>query len=129
MSSAAAIAAVRRRHWLTLRALHGEPVVYRAGDLVIGAGDTPLIAVPARVDGVQVSTGDALTVTSRSQDWLIDPDELIDESGDRVEPRHGHTIGRRSGEVYKVQPTDTAEDVWRWSEGSQTWRRVHSERQ
>jgi hypothetical protein len=129
MSSAAAIAAVRRRHWLTLRTLYGEPVVYRAGDLVVGAGATPLIAVPARVDGQQVSTGDALTVTSRSQDWLIDPDELIDESGDRVEPRHGHTVTRNNAEVYKVQPTDTAEDVWRWSDGGQTWLRVHSERQ
>lgn len=124
MSSSAAVAAVRRRHWLTLRALYGEPVTYRAGDLVI----EELVAVPARVDGQQVATAEESVVSSRGQDWLIDPAELVDESGEQVEPAHGHTIERESGEVYKVQPTDTAQDVWRWSDGSHTWRRVHSER-
>lgn len=124
-----------RRHWTTLRARYGERVRYTAGDLVIvGTTELPLKAVPARVDGQQVSLNDASTVTSRSQDWLFDPAELVDENGDQIEPKHGHQIERLSDdgtivlETYRVQPTDTAEDVWRWSEGTHTWRRVHSER-
>lgn len=124
------VAAIRRQHWLAVRSLHGEAITYRAGDLVISQHPTtgePLKAVPAQVDGQQTPTGDGLTVTSRGQDWLIDPDELVDELLERVEPAHGHTITRASGEVFKVQPTNNADDVWRWSDGLHTWRRVHSE--
>jgi hypothetical protein len=124
------VAQARRRHWLALRKLHGEPITYQAGDLVITNHPTtgePLKAVPAAVDGQQVALTETTTVTSRGQDWLIDPDELVDESGDRIEPDHGHTITRESGEVYAVQPTDTNDDVWRWSDSLHTWRRVHSE--
>lgn len=126
---------VYRRHWLTLRERYGQRVRYTAGDLVIvGPTDKLLMAVPARVDGQQVSLSDASTVTSRSQDWLFDPAELVDEDGDQIEPKHGHQIEVLNAdgtvkEAYRVQPTDTAEDVWRWSEGTHTWRRVHSERE
>jgi hypothetical protein len=129
--SSSTVAATRRRHWLTLRAMYGEPITYRAGDLVLTnhpiTGER-LKGVPARVDATQVATGESTVATSRSQDWLLDPDELVDETGQRVEPRHGHTITRESGEIFKVQPTDTSDDVWRWSDGFHTWRRVFSER-
>lgn len=129
------IANTYRRHWLTLRERYGERVRYTAGDLVInGPTDRRLKAVPARVDGQQVSLSDASTVTSRSQDWLLDPAELVDENGDQIEPKHGHKLERLDDagdvvETYRVQPTDTADDVWRWSDGTHAWRRVHSERE
>jgi hypothetical protein len=125
------VAQARRRHWLALRSLHGEPVTYRAGDLVIDKHPTtgePLKAVPAKVDGQQVALSDTTTVTSRGQDWLIDPDELLDGNLERVEPEHGHTITTQSGDVYAIQPTDNNDDVWRWSDALHTWRRVHSEK-
>jgi hypothetical protein len=124
------VAETRRRHWLALRKLHGEPITYRAGDLVITnhpATGEPLKAVPAQVDGEQVALSESTTVTSRGQDWLIDPDELLDALLERVEPEHGHTITRASGEVYAVSPTDNNDDVWRWSDALHTWRRIHSE--
>jgi hypothetical protein len=124
------VAETRRRHWLALRKLHGEPITYRAGDLVITKHPTtgePLKAVPAQVDGEQVALSESTTVTSRGQDWLIDPDELLDALLERVEPEHGHTITRASGEVYAVSPTDNNDDVWRWSDALHTWRRIHSE--
>ncbi len=125
------VAQARRRHWLALRKLHGEPITYRAGDLVITKHPTtgePLVAVPARVDGQQVALSESTSVTSQGQDWLIDPDELVDEDLERVEPDHGHVIETAAGEIYRVSPTDNANDVWRWSDSLHTWRRVHSER-
>lgn len=114
-------AAARRRHWLTLRAQYGEPITYRAGDLVVA-----LVAVPAAVGGRQIGT-EQMAASVRGLDWLIDPDELVDADGLRIEPRHGHRITRADGTEYRVQPTDTAASVWRWSDSLQTWRRVNTE--
>jgi hypothetical protein len=111
----------QRLAWLTLRRQRGEPITYTDGDLVIN-----LVAVATRNDARQVDASEGFIVSSRAMDWLVDPDELIDELKKRVEPADGAFITRESGEKYKLMPTDGNEDTWRWSDPLETWRRINS---
>ncbi|GAB5404303.1 MAG: hypothetical protein Aurels2KO_25340 [Aureliella sp.] len=111
----------QRLAWLTLRHQRGESVTYTDGDLVID-----LVAVATRPDARQVDATEGFIVSSRAMDWLVDPDELIDEQNNRVEPADGAFITRKSGEKYKLMPTDGSEDTWRWSDPLETWRRINT---
>lgn len=115
----------QRLAWLTLRRLHGEPITYTRGDLV-----ATCVAVPTRPAARQIDASDSVTITSRQMDWLVDPAELVDAAtAESIVPRHGDRITRASGETYRVQPADTGDDVWSWSDPLHTWRRVRSEQQ
>lgn len=111
----------QRMAWLTLRRIRGESITYRDGDLAV-----ELVAVPTRPEALQVDSGESLVVSSRELDWLVDPDELVDADGLRVEPRTGATITRLSGDVYRIAPTNVSDDAWNWSDPLETWRRIHS---
>ena len=111
----------QRLAWLTLRRARGEPITYTDGDLVIN-----LVAVATRPDARQLDAGENFTAKSLDLDWLIAPDELVDETGDPVTPAHRAKITRANGETYRCMPTDSSEDTWRWSDPQQTWMRVHT---
>lgn len=114
-------AAVARLHWQSLLRLYGEKVTYVRGDLSI-----ELTAVPAKPRAQQVSAGDQVVLSSKQLDWLIAPGDLVDGETE-IEPKRGDKIVRANTEVCRVSPAGGGDDVWRWGDACNTWRRVQSE--
>lgn len=120
-----------RNVWLTIRRSHGEVIRYRDGDLVIeGTEEKPLKAVPTTPDNIQVDGGgDIVSFASEELQFLIDPLELVDENGEQVEPRSGATIEIiRLEATYLLKPADGTDEVWRYSDPSRLWYRVHTQK-
>ena len=89
-----------------------------------GARDVELTAV--RGQSISEDSGaDGAIVTSRLQDWIIDPSELqID--GVEFEPDRGDKItALETGMVYGIVP-GAGERFWRWSDQTEKAIRVHS---
>jgi hypothetical protein len=124
MSNVPPHAALLRLAWRTLQAQRGETITYHVGSYSIVIERKAVLTRPVTQ---QVDTGENLAIESRAWDWLIDPDDLVDANGDRLEPDRGHRIEREDGIKYSVQPSDAGALAWRWSDGSHTWRRVHAE--
>ena len=123
MSNVPPHAALLRIAWRTLQVQRGESITYYVGSYSIVI-EKAVLTLPG---SGQVDTGENLAIETRSWDWLIDPDDLVNASGDRIEPDRGHRIERADGTKYAVQPSDAASLAWRWSDGSHTWRRTHTE--
>jgi hypothetical protein len=98
-------AALSRTHWAALKRLHGEAIVYQRADLSIEVEK----AVATRPYSGLASLADNIEVNARQMDWLIGPEDLIDESGDRIVPQRGDRITRADGH------------------SACTWRRIHTE--
>lgn len=112
----------QRLAWLTIRRQRGEKVTYTRGDLSI-----EMVAVATRPETRQIDGGEQFVTQSRELDWLVAPDEMVDEDGTQIEPAKRATITRASGEVYRVMPTDSTEHSWRWSDPTHAWRRIHTQ--
>jgi hypothetical protein len=110
--------------WRVLKAQRGERVTYYVGDYSVA-----LTAVLTRPSAGQVDMETDATIESRAWDWLIDPNELIDASSERIEPSLGSKIERADGTIYRVQPSDANGLCWRWSDGQRTWRRTRTEQE
>lgn len=110
--------------WTTLKALRGETVRYH-----VGSASVELTAVFAKPDASQVDTEDNLVLESRAWDVLIDPawPSSAPAAFSGLEPGRGHKIVRADGSTYFVQPSDSNQTCWRWSDALHTWRRVHTE--
>lgn len=109
--------------WLQLLDDRGEEVTYRRGDLVVEG----LRVVFTGASSTQSPLGDQAQLQNRQLDCLIDPDSLVSESGERIEPKRGDRIERASGEIRKVFSPNNSKGTWRWSDAKQTWRRVFTE--
>ncbi|MEC7395574.1 MAG: hypothetical protein VX930_03685 [Pseudomonadota bacterium] len=120
--------AALRYLWTDIRKLKGELIRYVDGDLVIaGTQQKPLKAVPTRPDYVQTDGGGDVTIGVQELDWLIDPEELVDENGTKLEPRDGARIEfLRYGTEYEIRAIQGTEEAWRYSDPSRTWIRIHT---
>lgn len=124
----------QRNLWLSIRKLRGELISYSDGDLVIGDEATSIddanacVAVPTRPDALQLDgADDQSTFGSDELQFLIAPDELVDENGERFEPAEGAIIKLlRFGDEYRIQPTDGTVKSWRWSDSLRTWYRINA---
>ena len=121
MSNAPAIS-VQRVHWLTLLKTRGVFVTYKA----TGFDVSQLNVVFTRPGEDQVNVDENFALESKQWDVLIDPATLVDSSGNTFEPSLGHQVVKEDGTIYRVQPGNGSRNCWRWSDGLQTWRRVHT---
>ncbi len=112
---------IQQVHWRTLLRERGELVDYDTGSQVIS--DVKVVVTRPGED--QVDLNESIAIENKQWDFLIDPDS-IRASGVRIVPKHGHKITRRDGTVYTVEPASSGRNCWRWSDGLQTWRRVHT---
>ena len=123
MSNVPPQAALLRIAWRSLQAQRGETITYHVGSYSIAVEGCVL----TRPTAAKVDTGSDAAVESRAWDWLIDAALLVAANGEQIEPSRGHWIERGDGTKYSVQPSDGQDLAWRWSDGSHTWRRTHTE--
>lgn len=109
-------------HADALESAAGEPVTYRFGDLVIAIA----MAVRGRSEFEQISSEGEVRTESRTIDWLIRREAMVDPStGNAVEPSVGATITDSHGTVYDVVPGINPTG-WRHSDDHGFTYRVHS---
>lgn len=118
---AAPAISIQRVHWLTLLRQRGEPVTYTDGVVTL----TNVMVVVTRPGEDQIDLSDGVSIESKQWDILIDP-ETIKSGADRIIPSQGHKITRADGTVYRVEPSSGNRNCWKWSDGFETWRRVHT---
>lgn len=120
---AAPAMSIQQVHWRTLLRQRGEPVTYDTGVQAI----PDVMVVVTRPGEDQIDLNESTMVEGKQWDFLIDPDSIKDPDDVRIIPQHGHKITRADGTVYVVEPgSGGARNCWRWSDGMQTWRRVHT---
>lgn len=109
-----------------IQTLAGEPIRYHVHrDLIV---DIPK-AVLTRQKPTREEITDAVGFESRRWDWLIDPDCLIDASGDCIVPDIGHRIERVCDSAIYLVTANTRGSCWHWSDSTEVWRRVYTEAQ
>ncbi|QDT39729.1 hypothetical protein Pan189_41380 [Stratiformator vulcanicus] len=99
--------------------LRGVSVSYRRKD---GTTES-VVAAPGRTDHADVD-GNGGTVTVRSDDWLIRPEDFTAQFGAAAVPVEGDRITFR-GRVYRLQPFG-GEPVYRPSDQDRRLWRMHS---
>lgn len=115
---------IQKVHWRTLLRQRGELVNYDTGvDLI---ADVKVVVTRPIDNQVDLSADGSIIAEAKEWDVLIDPDTLLDSSGNRIVPGDGHKITRAGGLVLTVQPGSTGRTCWRWSDAFETWRRVHT---
>ena len=113
---------IQQVHWRTLLRTRGELVSY-----FIGAVEIPeLNVIVTRPGEDQIEVDENIAIANSQWDILIDPDTLIDGDAIRIVPAQGHVIVRADGTRYTVEPAGGSRNCWRWSDGLETWRRVHT---
>ena len=118
-------ASLKAIQWKAVKAQRGETVTYHSGD-----DSVELTAVFSRPNPVQVDGEENIVFESRSWDVLIDPawpSGAPAKFTSTYEPAHGEKVVRADGSTFLVQPSDSADLCWRWSDGDHTWRRVFVE--
>lgn len=109
----------QRLAFRALARMRGEAITYYVNaDTAIVIDNSPL-AVLSRATQQAEQFG-SVNIQANFWDWLISPDKLD------LDPEPGHWIIRHSdGKKYRVQSHDKGEKVWRWSDGSNAFRRIH----
>ncbi len=105
-----------------LSRLRGETVKYYINQTTFVEIEQAVLTRPkAKADQVG-----AVMILAHHWDWLIAPDALENSDG-QIIPQRGHWIIRSSdGTRYDVQPHDGQKPCWRWCDGSNTNRRIHT---
>lgn len=108
-------------NWRALKRLRGETITYS-----IGSQSIAITAVFTRAAASKVDGEENIVFQSRPSDILIDPTWPDDAPAafTNAEPTTGDLVTRADGTVFQVQPSDSVNLTWRYSDGNNTFRRV-----
>lgn len=106
-------------HFTRLGVLAGEVISYSDGATTV----TGVTAVKSRPRSIQIDAAESFMLSSKNWEFLVRYSDI------GREPKLGHTITDSSGVQYRVQPSNTTDNPWRWSDGQHTFVRIFVEQQ
>ena len=112
-------AAMQATHAATRR-VRGETVTYARGATTVA-----VTATRGSSRWTSEAVEGSVNVDERSDDWLILATDLT-EAGITGGPTRGDTITDENETVFRVMPSGSTEQVWRWHDRGRTVYRVFS---